>query len=100
MGCITAKAHRIGGIDASAHRVGGIKASAYWLGGISANASRLNGISASASRVGGIISASCSLVCTINGNLFLRVKPQEAQWIDIDTSAEYQVISNADWQLV
>lgn len=55
-------------------------------------------ISATVSRIGGI-SATVSLVCEIDKKKYLLVKPEEVQWIDINTSIDYNVISNLNWVL-
>lgn len=57
-------------------------------------------ISARACRVGGIISASCSLVCSVNSNHYLRVQPSEPLWVDIDLSAQWDVESNTNWNIL
>lgn len=79
MGCINAQARRIGGINASVSRVGGINASV--------------------NRVGGI-NVTVSLVCAINKNSYIKVTPVDAQWIDIDMSATYNVLSNTKWDII
>lgn len=79
MGCINAQVRRIGGINASVSRVGGINASV--------------------SRVGGI-NVTVSLVCAISKNTYVKVTPAEAQWIDIDLSAQFNVQSNTEWEII
>ena len=79
MGCINAQVRRIGGINASV--------------------SRVSGINASASRVGGI-NVAISLICEINKSTYIKVTPVDAQWIDIDMSATYNVLSNTKWEII
>jgi len=79
MGCINAQVRRIGGINASVSRVGGINASV--------------------SRVGGI-NAAVSLICAISRDTYVKVTPAEAQWIDIDLSARFNVQSNTEWEII
>lgn len=78
MGCITAKAWREGGISAGCSRIGGITAGCH--------------------RVGAIF-ASCSVVCETNITLYLRVSPQEVQWITDSTGVNYEVFSNTSWNV-
>ena len=81
MGCLQAKAWRIGGVGtAEASRIGGIK-------------------NASASRIGGV-KASCYLLCEVVTKQYLRVKPKETMWIDVNTTAGYSVLSSGEWTLV
>ena len=68
------------------------------MGCINASVSRVGGINASVSRVGGI-NVTVSLVCAINKNKYIKVTPVDAQWIDIDTSAIYNVLSNTKWDV-
>lgn len=79
MGCITAKARRIGGINAASYRIGGINARASCVSGIR---------------------ASCSLICTINTNQYLRVTPIEPQWIEVGEDVTYNIRSNVNWNIV
>lgn len=68
------------------------------MGCINASVSRVGGINASVSRVGGI-NVTVSLVCAINKNTYIKVTPVDAQWIDIDMSATYNVLSNTKWDI-
>lgn len=79
MSCISATVSRLGGIDASAARIGGIDAAA--------------------SRVGGI-NVSVSLLCEVGVSKFLRVIPEEMQWITVTTPIEYDVLSNVEWRVL
>ena len=79
MSCINATVRRLCGIDAAASRVGGIDAAA--------------------SRVGGI-SVSVSLLCDVGVSKFLRVIPEEMQWITVTTPVEYDVLSNVEWRVL
>jgi len=76
MGCLTVKAFRISGVKANAERKFGMMAKSYRVGGIKAN---------------------CYLFCEIATDTYLRVKPKVTQWIDIDISAQYHVVSNEAW---
>lgn len=76
-----------------------INASISRLGGINADVSRLGGIDASASRLGGI-SVSVSLLCDVGVSKFLRVIPEEMQWITVTTPVEYDVLSNVEWRVL
>lgn len=96
MSCISVSALRIGGIGVSASRLGGINAGAERIGGISANASRIGGITVGASRVGGI-KLTVGLVCDTGFGRYLRVIPQEAQWITVEMPIDYNVLSNTNW---
>jgi len=98
MGCLSVTARRVGGIDASIERIGGINATASWLGGIGCDASRLGGIGMGTSRMGGIRFFT-SLICDIGVGSYLRVTPVEMQWIDIDLSVDYNVITNKAWNV-
>lgn len=75
-----------------------INASVSRLGGINADVSRLGGIDASASRLGGI-SVGVSLLCEVDVSKYLRVTPEEIQWITITTPVEYNVWSNTNWNV-
>ena len=56
-------------------------------------------INASVSRVGGI-NVTVSIVCAINKDTYIKVTPIDAQWIDIDMSATYNVLSNTKWEII
>ena len=98
MSCISVSALRIGGIGVSASRLGGINAEVERLGGILASASRIGGITVGASRLGGI-NLTVGLVCDIGVGKYLRVIPQEAQWITVEMPIDYNVLSNTDWSV-
>lgn len=98
MGCIRVTVESLGGIAAAAVPAGGIAASAIPLTGITAAAGRLTGIAASVEHRDGI-SVSTSLLCAVGASRYLRVVPQEAQWIDVDTSVTYAVTANVDWNI-
>lgn len=78
MGCITVSAERIGGITAEAERVGGINAYAERLGGIT---------------------VTVALICSVAQGKYLRVTPEETQWVTIDNPVMYNVLTNLDWTL-
>ena len=69
------------------------------MGCINAQVRRIEGINASVSRVGGI-KVTVSLLCAINKNKYIKVTPVDAQWIDIDMSATYNVQSNTKWEII
>ena len=69
------------------------------MGCINASVSRVGGINAAVSRVGGI-NAAVSLICAINRDTYVKVTPAEAQWIDIDLSAQFNVLSNTKWEII
>lgn len=69
------------------------------MGCINAQVRRIGGINASVSRVGGI-KVTVSLLCAINKNKYIKVIPAEAQWIDIDLSAQFNVQSNTKWEIL
>ncbi len=98
MSCIEVRVSRLGGISAGALRVGGIGARTMRAGGIGAGACRVGGIGVATHRRGGI-SAGVSLVCTVGFGRYLRVVPQEAQWINVDMSVDYAVLSNTEWEI-
>lgn len=66
---------------------------------INAQVRRTGGINASVSRVGGI-NVTVSLICAINKNTYVKVAPAEAQWVDIDLSAQFNVQSNTKWDVL
>ena len=68
------------------------------MGCVNAQVRRIGGINASVSRVGGI-NVAVSLICAINKNTYIKVTPVDAQWIDIDMSATYNVLSNTKWDI-
>jgi hypothetical protein len=69
------------------------------MGCINAQIRRIGGINASVSRVGGI-NVAVSLVCEINKSTYIKVTPVDAQWIDIDMSATYNILSNTKWEIM
>ena len=69
------------------------------MGCINAQVRRIGGINASVSRVGGI-KVTVSLLCAINKSTYIKVTPVDAQWIDIDMSATYNVLSNTKWEII
>lgn len=69
------------------------------MGCINAQVRRICGINASVSMVGGI-NVTVSLICAINKNKYIKVTPVDAQWIDIDMSATYNVLSNTKWEII
>lgn len=75
-----------------------ISVSTLRIGGIDASISRLGGIGVSMSRKGGI-SVTVGLVCDVGYGRYLRVIPEETQWITIDSSIDYSVLSNTDWEV-
>lgn len=77
MSCINVNAHRVGGVTIGAHRTDGIAAYTHRIGGLTVRT---------------------SLICSIGGN-YLRVTPTEVQWIDVDLSALYNVITNKAWNV-
>jgi len=84
IGCLSGRAWRVGGIlSAECGRAGGA-------GGIAA---------ATAVKVSGIKSAACSLVCSLDGTVYLRVRPEDVQWITMEMGIDYDVISNTNWNV-
>ena len=84
IGCLSGRAWRVGGIlSAECGRAGGV-------GGIAA---------ATAVKVSGIKSAACSLVCSLDGTVYLRVRPEDVQWITMEMGIDYDVISNTNWNV-
>lgn len=59
---------------------------------------RVGGISVETQRNCGI-SLSIGLVCEIDVRKYIRVIPEGLQWITIDTSIDYSVLSNTDWNI-
>ena len=55
-------------------------------------------ISVKAKRVGGI-KVSVGLVCDVGLGRFMRVTPEDVQWITIDTSVDYNIESNVLWNI-
>lgn len=43
---------------------------------------------------------SCSLVCEVHGQFFLKVSPQEVQWITPNEIITYIVKSNTEWNII
>jgi len=78
MGCLSFTTKRLGGIDLSASRIGGI----------GLGTERLCGIR-----------FFTSLICDTGIGSYLRVTPVEMQWIDIDLSVDYNVITNKAWNV-
>lgn len=66
------------------------------LGGIGISVERRGGIGVCVERRGGL-SVSVSLVSAVDTSPFLRVKPTEVRWIDINNPLDYSVYSNVDW---
>ena len=104
MSCISGRAHNTTGIPfARAHPASGVIASSATPCSppIAASALCLSGIhKARAHSTTGIIRAGCSIVCSINKNHFLRVKPAENQWIDVGQMLDYTILSNCAWEIV
>lgn len=67
-------------------------------GGVSVAAVNTGGIFASSSRMGGI-SVSVGLVCDAGLYKYLLVTPEATQWITVDTSIDYEIISNVVWHI-
>ena len=80
MGCLSIRLNRRGGMDASLERIGGILADVSRDGGAEVSAERYGGICATASRTGG-----------------MEVRPIDVQWVDVDLSANYDIIYPHDW---
>ena len=103
VGCLSGRAWRVGGItDAKCSRVGGVEsASLTLLSDIEGvGFGLISGItSAAAGHVGGIKSAACSLVCSLDGTVYLRVRPEDVQWITMEMGIDYDVISNTNWNV-
>lgn len=53
-------------------------------------------INVSVKRIGGI-NVSVGVVCRVGIKKYLRVTPQDPQWIDVNFSADYNIESNTDW---
>lgn len=43
------------------------------------------------------ININCSIVCSISNDEYLRVSPEEVQWLSPDWYIIYEVKSNTDW---
>lgn len=43
--------------------------------------------------------ANCSLLCTVGGEKYLNVSPEEVVWISDAESAWYEVESNTEWNV-
>lgn len=99
MGCISVQVSREGGVSVSAERRGGLSAAVQRAGGVAVVAASLGGIGAGTVRRGGI-RVSAGLVCTVNVSLYLRVQPQEVQWVDVWMPVDYEIQSNTDWNIV
>lgn len=56
-------------------------------------------INAQVRRIGGI-NVAVSLICAINRDTYVKVTPTEAQWVDIDLSAQFNVQSNTKWEVL
>lgn len=78
--------------------MGCISVSVERLGGISASVGRIGGIGVAVARRGGI-NVSVGLVCDVGVSRYLRVLPEDIQWITVDTSIDYNVLSNTDWNV-
>ena len=68
------------------------------MGCINVSVNRLGGISATVARSGGI-NVSVGLVCDVGVIRYLHVLPEDIQWITVDTSIDYNVLSNTDWNV-
>jgi len=78
--------------------MGCISVSVERLGGISASVGRIGGIGVAVARCGGI-NVSVGLVCDVGVIRYLHVLPEDIQWITVDTSIDYNVLSNTDWNV-
>ena len=78
MGCINVSVERVGGITTDVEREGGINAYAERLAGIT---------------------VTVGLICSIAKGKFLRVTPEEVQWVTIEDPAVYEILSNLDWTI-
>lgn len=45
------------------------------------------------------INVNCGIVCGIADTSYLLVTPKEIQWIDENTDAVYQIVSNVEWEI-
>lgn len=88
------QAERIGGVLADVARIGSSPALSVWdtLGRLSLDVSDMF-----AERH---LDLSCSLVCEVPGQIFLRVSPQEVQWVTVNETITYNVESNIDWNII
>lgn len=103
MGCVTAKAWRISeDIEAQCCSISGLAhLDSFVIGGFASASAENKGGSietAFAENLHGV-RACCSLICTINGNKYIRVAPVENQWIDIGSDIDYIISSNTDWSI-
>ena len=78
--------------------MGCINVNTELLGGITTNAEREGGISTYAERLAGI-TVTVGLICSIAQGKFLRVTPEEVQWVTIEDPAVYEILSNLDWTI-
>lgn len=81
MGCLTGSARRVGeGLRGSANRTG------EWLDG-------------SARRVGEGLRGSASIVCDLGDVHWVRVLPEDVQWLVPDVDVVYIVESDTSWRV-
>lgn len=105
MGCLSVSANRIGKcIKCNANSIcQGIEVSAYRIGkGIHCEAEILNEmLNVSASRIGKRIQVDAHIICTLNKSAYLNAIP-DTLWLtpDILASADFEIISNVNWNIV
>lgn len=74
-----------------------------WLGGIEASVSRYDTpLSLEISDVfkNNHLKLSCGIVCSVGDLRYLRVSPQEVQWITPDEAIVYMVESDTNWTII
>lgn len=102
MACLEAMVSRIGGwLDATSERIGGglVASVESSVEHISALALSVSGLIAEVEVMGERLQASCSVVCSVGGDpvYYVRVSPEEVQWITDDMGVFFDVESNTEW---
>lgn len=99
MSCIVVSASRVGNpLECTSERVGeAMRFHAHRIGGpMEAGASRVGEVmTIGTSRIGKPMEVSARLVCTINGEFYMRVSP-DVIWLDPNDATVY-VESNVNW---
>lgn len=98
MGCLTISATRTGGLSIITRRVDDLTVDVERRDILGVSVAPSFGISVSCHRIGAM-SASVGLICTTSELRYLRVAPEDVQWVTEWISATYDVESNTDWDV-
>ena len=89
MGCLHVDVNRIKSATANAKQVCGLNGSADRLGGCKVAADKKN-----------LLNISVYFVCTVGGDKYIRVTPEEPLWITVNQDLTYTIHSNSDWVIL